>query len=120
MVDAVLNNIPLFKAGVEGGIEALTEYVKSSYSDAALTPSAFGFEEEEAPAQSDATEIQIVPAPELIGVDPAVYRQIEAALKGGKRHLMLYGPPGTGKTEISRHIAGVLHDRWALITGSAD
>jgi MoxR-like ATPase len=57
----------------------------------------------------------------LLGIDPAVYRQINAALRAGKRHLMLYGPPGTGKTEIAQHIAGVLSGSgWRMVTGSAD
>src|SRR5438445_6288876 len=62
----------------------------------------------------------IPPARELIGLDQSVYRQIAAALRSGKQHLMLYGPPGTGKTTLAQYIAGVLHDTWAMITGSAD
>jgi MoxR-like ATPase len=58
---------------------------------------------------------------DLIGIDPSVYRQIEAAVNGGKQHLMFYGPPGTGKTTLARLVAGVLNGRkWVLITGSAD
>ncbi len=45
---------------------------------------------------------------ELIGIDPSVYRQINASLKSGKKHLMLYGPPGTGKTSLARWIASNL------------
>jgi MoxR-like ATPase len=57
----------------------------------------------------------------LIGVDPSVYRQIEAAINSGKQHVMFYGPPGTGKTTLARWLAGVLNGRnWTLITGSAD
>ena len=58
---------------------------------------------------------------DLLGVDPAVYRQINAALKSGKRHIMLYGPPGTGKTTLARWIAACLTGgKWTLITGSSD
>ena len=58
---------------------------------------------------------------ELIGIDPAVYRQINAALRSGKKHIMLYGPPGTGKTTLARHIAAsIAEDSWTLITGSSD
>ena len=58
---------------------------------------------------------------DLLGIDPAVYRQINAALASGKRHIMLYGPPGTGKTTLARHIATVLTGgRWTLVTGSSD
>ena len=58
---------------------------------------------------------------DLLGIDPAVYRQINAALKSGKQHIMLYGPPGTGKTTLARWIAATLTGgKWTLITGSAD
>lgn len=63
---------------------------------------------------------QIAPIPELIGIDPEVYRQINAALAGGFRHLLFYGPPGTGKTTLAQRVAGVISERWKLITGSAD
>lgn len=57
----------------------------------------------------------------LIGIDPSVYRQINAALKSGKRHLMFYGPPGTGKTALARHVAETLSPgAWTMVTGSAD
>ncbi|MGB3539118.1 MAG: AAA family ATPase [Mesorhizobium sp.] len=65
--------------------------------------------------------ITIKPFDDLIGIDPSVYRQIEAALNSGKQHLMFYGPPGTGKTTLARRLAGILNGRnWTLITGSAD
>ncbi|MEJ6399539.1 AAA family ATPase [Yoonia sp. 208BN28-4] len=58
---------------------------------------------------------------DLLGIDPAVYRQINAALASGKQHIMLYGPPGTGKTTLARHIATVLTGgKWTLVTGSSD
>lgn len=65
--------------------------------------------------------VKLTPFDDLIGIDPSVYRQIEAALNSGKQHLMFYGPPGTGKTTLARRLAGVLNGRsWTLITGSAD
>jgi MoxR-like ATPase len=65
--------------------------------------------------------VKMPPVEDLFGVDPAVYRQIEAALNSGKQHLMFYGPPGTGKTTLARRVANVLNGRnWTLITGSAD
>ena len=58
---------------------------------------------------------------DLHGIDPSVYRQINAALASGKQHIMLYGPPGTGKTTLARWIAATLTGgQWTLITGSSD
>ena len=58
---------------------------------------------------------------DLLGIDSAVYRQINAGLASGKQHIMLYGPPGTGKTTLARHIATVLTGgKWTLVTGSSD
>ena len=81
-------------------------------------------------AQVDSNDEDGVVAPEslaipentdLHGIDPAVYRQINAALKSGKQHIMLYGPPGTGKTTLARWIATTLTGgKWTLITGSSD
>ncbi len=81
-------------------------------------------------AEADSNDEDGVVAPEslaipentdLHGVDPAVYRQINAALKSGKQHIMLYGPPGTGKTTLARWIATTLTGgKWTLITGSSD
>ena len=65
--------------------------------------------------------VELTPFEDMIGIEPSVYRQIEAALNSGKQHLMFYGPPGTGKTTLARRLAGVLNGRnWTLITGSAD
>ncbi len=69
-----------------------------------------------APATMDIPEMT-----DLLGIDPAVYRQINAAFASGKQHIMLYGPPGTGKTTLARHIATVLTGgKWTLVTGSSD
>jgi energy-coupling factor transporter ATP-binding protein EcfA2 len=65
--------------------------------------------------------LRLTPFDDLIGIEPSVYRQIEAAVNSGKQHLMFYGPPGTGKTTLARRLAGVLNgQKWALVTGSAD
>jgi len=65
--------------------------------------------------------IKITPPDYLLGIDPGVYRQIEAALNSGKQHILFYGPPGTGKTTLARWLAGFLNGpAWTLITGSAD
>lgn len=58
---------------------------------------------------------------DLIGIDPSVYRQINAAVASGKRHIMLYGPPGTGKTTLAQHVAETLgNGNSTLVTASAD
>ena len=65
--------------------------------------------------------LEIPPNTDLLGIDPTVYRQINAALKSGKQHIMLYGPPGTGKTTLARWIAATLTGgKWTLVTGSSD
>ena len=63
---------------------------------------------------------EISPFPKLRGIDPSVYRQINAALKAGKQHVMFYGPPGTGKTTLAQLVAKELHSNYKMITGSAD
>ena len=74
--------------------------------------------------ESEIVTTKLLEIPEntdLHGIDPAVYRQINAALKSGKQHMMLYGPPGTGKTTLARWIASILTGgKWTLITGSSD
>ena len=66
--------------------------------------------------------LDVQPSDALIGIDLGVYRQIEAALKSGKRHLLFYGPPGTGKTELARHVAQQVNpvSGFEILTGSAD
>lgn len=77
--------------------------------------------EEEVVGEIDPTKLEIPENPELLGIDPAVYRQINAALRSGKQHIMLYGPPGTGKTSLARWIASSLPGgQWTLVTGSSD
>lgn len=64
--------------------------------------------------------LRIDPIDDLIGIDPSVHRQINAALAAGLKHIMLYGPPGTGKTTIAQRLAGAISERWKLVTGSSD
>jgi 5-methylcytosine-specific restriction protein B len=69
----------------------------------------------------DFSKLVVPENPDLLGVDPAVYRQINAMLKSGKQHIMLYGPPGTGKTSLARWIGSSLPGgNWTLVTGSSD
>lgn len=62
----------------------------------------------------------ILPKPELLGIDPAVYQLIEQSLTV-KTHLMFYGPPGTGKTTLAEYVAGIVGEgKYKLVTGTAD
>ena len=85
-------------------------------------PAAVAADDEEVEAEPlDYAHVDIPENTDLLGIDPAVYRQINAMLKSGKQHLMLYGPPGTGKTSLARWIATNLPGgKWTLITGSSD
>lgn len=47
----------------------------------------------------------------LVGIDSSIYRQIEAAVNSGKRHIIFYGPPGTGKTTLAEYLARELSER---------
>lgn len=80
-------------------------------------------DEEESPELREPEPIgppEIPVLTDLIGIEPEVYRQINAALQSGKQHLMFYGPPGTGKTTLAEQVASVLSEEWKLLTGSAD
>lgn len=140
VVDAVAANITVSpKGGAAGRIpifdlsdKADFERLKKEISDAwkAAGPvSAPATAASSGPDDEEAGDDEIVAPPslhipemsDLLGIDPAVYRQINAALASGKRHIMLYGPPGTGKTTLARHIATVLTGgKWTLVTGSSD
>lgn len=77
--------------------------------------------EDEGVLEIDPATLEVPVNPDLLGVDPSVYRQINALLRSGKQHIMLYGPPGTGKTTLARWIASSLPGgQWTLVTGSSD
>jgi len=77
--------------------------------------------EDEGVLEIDPATLEVPANPDLLGVDPSVYRQINALLRSGKQHIMLYGPPGTGKTTLARWIASSLPGgQWTLVTGSSD
>lgn len=77
------------------------------------------FDDECRPA--DLSTFELSPHPDLRGIAGSVYEQISAALRAGKRHIMLYGPPGTGKTTLATYLASQLSSgEWTLVTGSAD
>jgi hypothetical protein len=122
----VSQKIPVYDLTQQAEFVRLRNDVAAAYAAAPSIPKAAPAAAAASPDEDDDTPqapsaIDIPENKELLGIDPAVYRQINAALKSGKRHLMLYGPPGTGKTTLARHIAQTLSpDRWTMVTGSAD
>jgi len=117
--------IPKYDLTKPSELTRLTKDVSAAYEaalQAAKKQAANADEIEEGGAASQSpSAIDIPENKSLIGVDPSVYRQINAALKSGKRHLMFYGPPGTGKTALARHVAETLSpSAWTMVTGSAD
>lgn len=58
---------------------------------------------------------------DLYGIDAIVYRQINASLRAGKRHIIFYGPPGTGKTTLAQYVAGELSSsgEYEMLTASS-
>ena len=125
--------IPVFDLTDEGELERLKKEVEDAWRKAGPVPSqpvVRGADEEDADDEDDDAAAIVIPDllevpenTELLGIEPGVYRQINAALKSGKQHIMLYGPPGTGKTTLARWIASSVTGggtQWTLITGSAD
>lgn len=107
------------KRTIEGAYQAAGEMVRHQQTAVALN--APDGEAGDTGGLANGEPLKLTPFDDLIGIDPSVYRQIEAAVNSGKQHLMFYGPPGTGKTTLARRLAGVLNgQKWALITGSAD
>jgi MoxR-like ATPase len=122
--------VPVFSVIDQEDRDQLKEAITAAYQQAgtvarheraAVAVEAPGEEAEDTGGLVSGEPLKLPPFDDLIGIDPSVYRQIEAAVNGGKQHLMFYGPPGTGKTTLARLVAGVLNGRkWVLITGSAD
>ena len=126
-------SIPVFDLTDEGEMQRLKKKVADAWAAAGPAPSPAvvrAANEEDADDEDDDAAAIVIPDllevpenTELLGIEPGVYRQINAALKSGKQHIMLYGPPGTGKTTLARWIASSLTGggtQWTLITGSAD
>ena len=119
--------IPVFDLSDQAEFESLKKMVADAWkaagpAPAPALPAGGGVADEEDDDEIIApASLEIPEDTELLGIDPAVYRQINAALASGKQHIMLYGPPGTGKTTLARHIATVLTGgKWTLVTGSSD
>jgi MoxR-like ATPase len=111
--------IPVFDLSKGSEIERLKAELEKVWGEAVSSPLQAVVDEDGEPL--DYEHVDIPQNPDLLGIDPAVYRQINAMLKSGKQHLMLYGPPGTGKTSLARWIATNLPGgKWTLITGSSD
>lgn len=120
----MLNNVPVYQGLSDEEIERLSSDISQAYAKvSARQPTGIENGDED---ESSAAEVQVVigkevPAvPDLLGIDPTVYRQINSAIQSGKQHLMFYGPPGTGKTTMAQHCARSLASRHTLITGSSD
>jgi MoxR-like ATPase len=117
------NSVPVYQGLSDEDIERLSSDISQAYAKASAHQALNieGSEEDE----FSASEVQlgtgeISAIPELLGIDPAIFRQINSAIKSGKQHLMFYGPPGTGKTTIAQYCARSLASLHTLITGSSD
>jgi 5-methylcytosine-specific restriction protein B len=118
--------IPLYDLSEDTGLDRLKAELSQTWDEAGPPPEAAGVavaaddtDDDDEPL--DFSQLEVPENTDLLGVDPAVYRQINAMLKSGKQHIMLYGPPGTGKTSLARWIATSLPGgKWTLITGSSD
>lgn len=115
--------IPLYDLSDDAEAGRLTLDLEAAWQAAGPPPKpeADSVSEDEVGGEIDLATLEVPENPDLLGIDPAVYRQINAALRSGKQHIMLYGPPGTGKTSLARWIASSLPGgQWTLVTGSSD
>lgn len=120
--------MPVYDLTTQADLDRLKEMVANAWAAAGpVTPRKLGVAAVGDDDKDDDDEIvppsllEIPNHTDLLGIDPAVYRQINAALKSGKQHIMLYGPPGTGKTTLARWLAATLPGgKWTLVTGSSD
>lgn len=123
---AEAGQIPVYNLPSSGELERIKADLQTAWDDAGPPPVQAGAaaeagDDDEDTGPLDFTTLEVPENPDLLGIDPAVYRQINAMLQSGKQHLMLYGPPGTGKTSLARWIGESLPGgKWTLITGSSD
>ena len=123
--DKAQSPMPVFDLSEKHEFERLKKTISEAWDAAGPVPAPGAKNAGSAEGENDeviAPASLVIPEDtELLGIDPAVYRQINAALASGKQHIMLYGPPGTGKTTLARHVATVLTGgKWTLLTGSSD
>ena len=123
--DGEVGPITVYDLSEDAEAGRLTVDLEKAWKTAGPPPQAIAAAEtaaaEEGVVEIDASTLEIPVNPDLLGVDPSVYRQINALLRSGKQHIMLYGPPGTGKTTLARWIASSLPGgQWTLVTGSSD
>ncbi len=69
---------------------------------------------------------KIEPIEDLIGIPESFYKQLNAILASGKKHIIFYGPPGTGKTTLAEYVAKKLSpnsaatdDSYMMLTASS-
>ncbi len=123
-INGALAPIPVYDLSQDAEAERLKADIEAAWNAAGPLPQPAAAEDadaEEAVEAIDPKTLEIPENPALLGIDPSVYRQINAMLRSGKQHIMLYGPPGTGKTSLARWIASSLPGgQWTLVTGSSD
>lgn len=122
--DGQISHIDAYDLTSDAELARLKVDVEAAWANAAPAPGALTAPNDDEDIGTDVLDfsnLSIPDNPDLIGIDPAVYRQINAMLKSGKQHIMLYGPPGTGKTSLARWIGSSLPGgKWTLVTGSSD
>jgi len=122
-VGGTTGRIAVYDLSDDAEVGRLTAAIQPAWNSAPPTAAAAAdvSAEDEGVVEINPATLEVPVNPDLLGVDPSVYRQINALLRSGKRHIMLYGPPGTGKTTLARWIASSLPGgQWTLVTGSSD
>lgn len=95
----------LYDGRSEADIVALGKDIDAALTHVKPRSTSTSFEPLVLTASTSLDPFVLAPLTTLLGVNPIVYRQIEAAVNSGKRHIVFYGPPGTGKTTIAEYVA---------------